>query len=181
MSNLTPEQSQECKEYTQMYFICYPKAIGFAKKYVEKEEDAKDIVHSLFENLWKTGKWKDIAESPESYIMTAVRNNCFDFLNLANQKRNERIADNDDYPEQDAIDLDDKLTKEIEMKAVKKALLTLPEKCRKTIDLVYLEEKSHKEAAEILSVTVGTICKQQNIGIKKIRETLGITEKMKKK
>ena len=176
MTDLTPEQEQENKDYALMYNTWRLKLIKYAQRFVN-EEDAKDIVQSLFINLYKTGRWKDIADSPGQYLMTAVRNNCFDFRNLANQKLNESFAEIDDYPEQDVNDLDDMLTKEAQMEAIKKAMPTLPDQCRKTIELLYFEEKSHKEAAEILGITVGAICKQQDIGIKKIRKALGITEK----
>ena len=180
MTDLTPEQEQENKDYALMYNTWRLKLIKYVQRFVN-EEDAKDIAQSLFINLYKTGRWKDIADSPGQYLMTAVRNNCFNFLGLANQKLNEILAEIDDYPEQDVNDLDDKLTKEAQMEAIKKAMPALPKQCRKTIELLYFEEKSHKEAAEMMGVTVDSISKQQNIGLKKIRKVLGITEKMKKK
>jgi len=51
-------------------------------------------------------------------------------------------------------------------------IMKLPEAQRKTMTLVYLEEFSYKEAAEIMDIPIGTVMSRLSIARKRLSETL---------
>ena len=52
----------------------------YTMKFVERESDALDIVQNIFVAVWENGKYKDKEELVQSYLFTAVKNSCLNYL-----------------------------------------------------------------------------------------------------
>ena len=176
MNELT--KFQEDGDFAPIYKNWLPSLLVEAQKYVGIE-DAKNIVHDVILNVLQKQKWKDI-DSLRSYLYKSVKNGCLNFLALHGQKFTQGIDDDFEFREPDNNCLLEKIIEEEKFNELRKSVQALPEKCRKTIEAVYSDGLSHKEAAEKLNVKVGAISKQLDVGKKKLREMLDVSEKMKK-
>ena len=172
MNELTAKQEHEIKDFAQMYNTWRPKLIAYAQIFLKKEEDAKDIVNSLFYILLESQKWKEIIESPGSYLYTSVYNNSLKFLELGGQKYTRSIEDNEEFSEVDESDLLFKITKEQDRIAIRKAVYALPNIYREAIILRYYKGLSNKEIAKILDVKDKALESRILRGLAMLKETL---------
>jgi len=56
--------------------------------------------------------------------------------------------------------------------AVRRAIDALPELCREVVTLIYLQGLKYREAAEVLSVPVGTVKSRLHVAMEKLTESL---------
>jgi len=143
----------------------------YARKFTRDHDSAKDIVHSVFINLWEKRNDISLDQSVKSYLYTAVHNRCLN-----------HIRDRAKFIKDDASELEfiqkltvDKITdieiQEIESR-INDAINSLPERCREVFKLNRFEEKKYSEIAELLGISVKTVEAQISKALKILREEL---------
>src|ERR1700748_2662199 len=144
--------------YTEIYKRYWPLMFRHARKMLRDDDEATDIVQEIFLTLWSKFDIQ-YKTSISSYLYTATRNKVIDSINRNKLKnlyldslnnlidRGELITDN-------AI-LEKELTERIE-----KEIASLPKKMRQIFELSRKRNLSHKEIADITSLTEGTVKKQ---------------------
>jgi RNA polymerase sigma-70 factor (family 1) len=157
----------------EMLFRNYYKQLWrFAKEIVKNTDAAEDAVQDVFVKFWEKRHQISINVSLKAYLYTAVRNTCFNQL-----KADERNVWLDDTPvsetmiapKQDAADRI--LGKELEKK-IALAIESLPPRCRLVFKLCRFEQKSYKEVAEMLDISVKTVDNQMGKALMMMREQL---------
>lgn len=132
---------------------------------------ARGIVQEVFVNLWEKRDTIKKDRSPKSYLGTAVRNRCLNYLR-DNKKFDagileiEGLGNNHSYEEQDHL-----VTEELRAK-IEDAMNSLPEKCRKVFLMSRTENKKYQEIAEELNISVKTVEVQMSKALKKMRDKL---------
>ena len=108
------------KAFATLFKIWYKDLVIFASSFISNKEKCEDIVQSLFLKLWENRCSLDVNSSLKSYLLTSVRNYCFDYYKHESIKRNyEELYSlkqflNDDYESYILYsDLSDHLEKEI--------------------------------------------------------------------
>lgn len=151
----------------------------FAKEYVLLEEDAENIVHDVFLELWEK---KEIIQLPinlNAFLYTITKNKCLNHLKhkkviweaTNKMKEQQRITLQMKFESLKAFD--DELFAEEKVEAIiERVVNSLPEKCREIFIKSRLEGKKHKEIAEELNISTHTIEAQMNIAYKKLRSEL---------
>ncbi len=165
------QQTFNEKEFEKLFREFYPFLCAFARKYVADDSDCKDIVHNVFLNLWQKREALDHSDSLKSYLFKSVYNRCLN--HLRDQKK---ILHKDLEYEHEALsnyaESNDYLEEsELEMR-IKKAVDSLPEKCREIFILNRFKEKKYSEIAEIQGVSVKAIEAQMSKALKLLREQL---------
>jgi RNA polymerase sigma-70 factor, ECF subfamily len=142
-------------------------------RYIKDEDTCKDIAQEVFAEIWRKRTNINIETSLKAYLRRAGYNRAMNQI-----KANKRLQlDNDsDYhldilAEQPIetnfdsinISLEDRLHQTINL---------LPEKCRIVFNLSRFEQKSHKEIAEELGISVKTIENQITKALKFLREEM---------
>lgn len=146
----------------------YRPLVVFANTYVHCMEEAEDIVQEQFVKLWGNGNLERVPEGALStYFFTVVKNACINFL----EKKKLPFGSLDFSHYQIAYKEAEKLDDET-VNAITAALEALPEKTRQVVECVILNERSYKEAATELSVSINTIKTLLRLGLKTLRETL---------
>ena len=134
------------ERYTHLVF-------GVCMKYLRNEEDSKDAVMQIFENLIEILKSQDISNF-KSWIYSVSKNYCL--MKLRKQKTIDKAKDifyenlrTDIMESVDIVHQYD--TKGLNEKVPKlnKAIEFLNEEQRKCIELLYLQNKTYKEVARI--------------------------------
>lgn len=148
------------KEFEALYIRTFPIAKKLALSLLLDEDEATDIVQGVFLKLWES---KVKIETPQAYIIRAVRNSCFDRINALDvrEKVKRKISFEPFHDENDFIQKYDEINGALPL------LLTSREK--EVVDRIYSEGMSYKEAAKNLNVSIATINKNIVSSLKKLR------------
>ena len=112
------------------------------------QDAAEDLLQSALGKA--VARWSRI-ESPEAYVRQAMHRHRISWWRLA---RNRYETSQADLPETPAADLTGHVDLALALRA---ALATLTRRQRSVLVLRYLEDRSEREVAEILGITVGTV------------------------
>jgi len=120
---------------------------GVCVNYFKDEEQSKDVVMQIFEELVTKLRLHDV-QNFKSWLHVLTRNHCLMVLRKAS--RHSTISLEDSFVENtDFVHLDIDDTKETKLIIMEKCMESLPEEQRVSVDLFYLQEKCYKEVAEI--------------------------------
>lgn len=131
-----------------------PRIMALASRMLGDPVEAEDVAQETFLRIWKqAGTWRQGAARFDTWIHRVALNLCYDRL----RKRRELsvaqpsdLADARQSSENGAADMD-------EGEAVGRALSLIPERQREAILLVYYQEMSNREAADIMHVSVDAL------------------------
>lgn len=120
---------------------------GVCLNYLKNEEQSKDAVMQIFEELVVKLKIHEV-QNFKSWLHVLSRNHCL--MALRKQSKNTTVSIEDTFVENmDFVHLDIDDTKERQLSVMEKCMETLPEEQRISVDLFYLQEKCYKEVADI--------------------------------
>ena len=145
-SNDTNNIGELFERYTHLIF-------GVCMKYLKNEEDSKDAVMQIFENLIEDLKVQEISNF-KSWIYSVSKNHCLMILrkgktvgkareNLFEKIKAEVMESVDVIHQHNKVDLNDKIPE------LKKGIELLNTEQRKCIELLYLHDKSYNEVSQI--------------------------------
>ncbi|RZM19282.1 MAG: sigma-70 family RNA polymerase sigma factor [Pedobacter sp.] len=120
---------------------------GVCLNYLKDEEQSKDAVMQIFEELVVKLKVHEV-QNFKSWLHVLARNHCL--MAIRKNSRHETVSMEDTFVENTEfvhLDVDD--TKENQLTVMEKCMETLPEEQRISVDLFYLQEKCYKEVADI--------------------------------
>jgi RNA polymerase sigma factor (sigma-70 family) len=120
---------------------------GVCLNYFKDEEQSKDAVMQIFEELVKKLKVHEV-QNFKSWLHVLTRNHCL--MALRKSAKNTTVSLEDSFVENtDFVHLDIDDTKERQLTVMEKCMETLPEEQRRSVDLFYLQEKCYKEVVDI--------------------------------
>lgn len=167
IKNITLDEASFEKVFKE-YFISL---CSFATKYIHDQDEAKDIVHQVYLNLWEKRKEIQMNQSIRSYLYTSVHNRCLNYI------RDHKKFIHDNYP--DSIEnLDpfirnsDFMETEELRSHIHKALYELPEGCRTIFTLSRFDGKKYKEIAQELGISIKTVETQMSKALKHMKSKL---------
>ncbi len=149
----------------------YPSLLGDVYRIVADEDAGQDLVQEVFVELWRKRAELDIHTSLRAYLRRAAVNRALTYL-----KNHRRLRfDGDDWSQTaDTSHHDIRRQEEQETleQALHRAIATLPEKCRVVFSLSRFEQRSHREIAEQLGISVKTIENQITKAMRMLRDAL---------
>lgn len=141
--------------YTMLCHVAY--------EYVKDRFLAESLVSDVMFHLWEIHESLEIEVSLRSYLITAVRHHCLNYLASKTERteiafsaleQGERLAERAyDSEEQPMGRL---LEKELEGE-IRKAIAALPQECRSVFLKSRFEEKKYEEIAQELNISVNTV------------------------
>lgn len=157
------------QDFQKQVYPLKNKLFRFAKRFVERTEEAEDVVQEVFIKLWNHREKLDEYRSLEALAMITTKNICLDKIkarrfpleSLDNQRLfienipGETKADNSDL-----------------MHNVRHAIRSLPEIQQMIMHLRDIEEYEYSEIAEILDMNENAIRVNLSRARKKVREML---------
>jgi RNA polymerase sigma-70 factor (ECF subfamily) len=165
------EQKNMITRYEELFRTYFVALCCFARKYVPDRDDSKEIVHSVFVNIWEKREEFDFEKPAKSYLFTSVYNRCMNHIRdrrkfvpgneqLIIEGKNEGIINSDHL---EAAELESKIWRIIN---------SLPEKCKEVFVLNRFEGKKYSEIAEDLGISVKTVETQMSKALKTLRDHL---------
>lgn len=150
----------DINQFNTIYSTYYDKTFRFARLYVRNDLVAEDIATESLIKLWETMK-KEKVEKPLALLLTILKHKSLDHLRkqVSMQEAFEGIAEwqhrelSIRISTLEACNPDDIFSEEIRS-ILMKTLNMLPPQTRKVFEMSRFEQKSGKEIAEELSITV---------------------------
>ncbi|MGL5317926.1 MAG: RNA polymerase sigma factor [Bacteroidales bacterium] len=174
MQNLIFRVSQDDKKaFEELFELFYDEIYRFIRYFVS-EADAQDVLSESFISVWRNRERLNTVTDFKSYLYTIARNLSYSFLNSKNRVHNVSL---DELPVTMDIDysrIDTHLMCDEVEDVYLEALNSLPERCKLIFIMVREDNLKHKEIADILQISVGTIEQQMNIAIKKLVEAVKV-------
>jgi RNA polymerase sigma-70 factor (ECF subfamily) len=133
----------------------------------EREDNFQEIIYQL----WKSYPDLRNKDSIGSWIYAVSIN-----TSISRLKKKERIEYREELPESmDPSDIEEATTRENDFRLLLQAISKL-NKIDKSIMLLYLEEKSYNEIAEILGISKSNVGVRINRAKELLKKTLNLTE-----
>ncbi len=181
MNNLSEEIIKMLNKKQEAAFevafkMYYPRLVSFAKEYIS-DEDAKNLVQDAFVSFWEKKPQLLSEYQLQSYLYTAVKNNCLMLLRHEKVKKN--YAENIQIKIQNQLysraleQLDTSVTafQEIET-IIERTLTELPDRCREVFVLSRYEGKKNDEIALLLNISGKAVEAQITKALKKFKIAL---------
>ncbi|KPP98363.1 MAG: ECF-type RNA polymerase sigma 70 factor [Bacteroidetes bacterium HLUCCA01] len=134
-----------------------------------RREVAEDLVQQAFLTIWDQRASLDASRSLRSFLFTIAYNR---MLNHIRDHKAESVGLAFVPEEVDEGSPESATITSEAIKAMHRRLETMPERRREVFELCYLQELSHKEAAEAMGVSVKTIENHMAIALRELREAL---------
>jgi len=131
---------------------------------------AEEVVQDVMLELWRRRESLAVDSSPQAYLFQSTRNRS---LNHIRHERVERMGEPYAAREQ-AVDAPAQsyvVEEEIQI-ALKKAIATLPQRCREVFELSRVHNLKYSEIAQTLGISVKTVEAQMGKALRILREEL---------
>ena len=138
---------------TRLYEKWMPLVYGVCLKYLKDEEQAKDAVMGIFEELITKVKEHEVKQF-RGWLYVLSRNYCL--MQLRAGKKIETV-NLDDFMEFTPILHPDDNNREMAMQALERCLEKLPAAQKQSVSLFYLKEKCYKEIADDTGFTLNEV------------------------
>lgn len=149
------------KAYKHLYDCHYALLCKFANGLIRDTFLAETIVGDLIFHLWEIRENIEITTSIRSYLMQAVRNRCYNYLQQEQEKREVHLSKMeidsiDSYTQTDEHPLGILLERELEHEIIR-AIENLGDECKRVFKKSRFEHRRNEEIAAELGISVNTV------------------------
>jgi RNA polymerase sigma-70 factor (ECF subfamily) len=159
------------KAFEQTFRTYYPRLCNYACSMLKDEEEAEEVVQTVFLTIWEKREDLEITLSLKSYLYRAVHNHCLNRFKHATVREVHREHtlnfSSHSYESVTEVIHANELEDRIE-----KAVSTLPEQCQKAFRLSRFEELKYQEIADQLGISIKTVENQIGKALKILRAEL---------
>lgn len=164
--------------YKQLFGRFAKRVYGLGMKLAHNEQISKDLVQDVMLTVWQNANAFDMDRgSAQSWIFSMARNKCIDLLRKTSRAKVSISADDvwlEDLQGSEAVashfETGSSAAEDADIERLKRFSSRLPDAQRQAIELVYVEDNTHEEAAVKLSVPLGTFKSRLRLGLIKLRE-----------
>jgi RNA polymerase sigma-70 factor, ECF subfamily len=146
-----------------------PRARRFAWVLTRSHDDAEDVVQAAVERALRNGHTWERGTRLDSWLFTIMQNLWRDELR-AHRRRAEPLEAAEEVAGEDGREV---TMRHIQTAEASEALADLPEDQRAVVALIVLEGMSYADAAQILSIPVGTVMSRLARARGRLAATLG--------
>lgn len=157
--------------FEELFRSYFTPLCSFAQKFVNDTDEAKDIVHNVFINLWNKRKEVDLETSLKSYLFQGVHNRSLNFIR-DNKKMVQFDAPQSEGELSQYLESRDHLESSEAESRINRALDDLPEKCKEIFLMNRFDGLKYREIAEKLNISIKTVETQMSRALKSLREKL---------
>lgn len=164
-------KNNDKKAYYLLFKKYYAELLFIAYKYLQNEDDAKDMVQATFIKFWENQSVIDVERPVKPFLFTIHIRNCLDFI----KKRKLDTRPFDPYGQnnfsQDGSPETELFSKELEYQILK-AIEDLPPKCRQIFELSRFKGLKNQEIADHLNISVKTVESHITVALERLRANL---------
>ena len=164
---------QDDKSAVSLLYDNYSDALfGVILRIVNQEALAEEILQDTFLKIWKYRESYDESKGRFfTWMLNIARNTAIDQTRLKSFSQKNQDLDN----VVSIIDSREQENFNVDAIGIRELIEKLPEEHRSIIDLVYFKGFTHIEAAEALSIPLGTLKTRLRLAIIQLRKTFGLS------
>ena len=164
LHSIAHERSKEA--FVALFNACASRLKSFAMRGGASEAVAEELLQECMLTVWhKAHTYKPESGAATTWLYTIMRNKRID---AARQNHFEEVCSDDLFPEEAGEELEHQVASDLEARAVRIMLQSLPEEQRQIVYKVYFEGKSHTEIADELALPLGTIKSRLRLAMNKL-------------
>lgn len=156
------------KAFKHLFDKYYVPLCRYMFLFVKNEQDVEEMALDIFEYIWENRENFDIKTNFKSYIFQAGRNRCLNFIRDRKElfDINEEVMSlaSDDNDRIEVIELNN---------LIEEAICQLPDKCRDVFVKSRFSNKTNKEIAESMNISIKTVEAQITKALRTIRKYIG--------
>ncbi len=158
------------KEFESLFREFYKPLFIHANRILQDGAEAEEIVQDLFFNIWKNRQNLNINISASSYLYSAVRNNCLQFIKRKKIKgKYEIYLKGQNHQSIEPIEH----IKYNELHArLYKVMDDLPDRCQQIFKLNRFQGLKYQEIADQLEISIKTVEANMSKALKHLRKNL---------
>eukprot|EP01029_Cantina_marsupialis_P029546 TRINITY_DN781824_c0_g1_i1.p1 TRINITY_DN781824_c0_g1~~TRINITY_DN781824_c0_g1_i1.p1 ORF type:complete len:185 (+),score=15.12 TRINITY_DN781824_c0_g1_i1:353-907(+) len=146
----------------------YKPLVLYSNAFLNDIHTAEDVVQELFIKFWNEKLFERMYNSSLStYLFTLVKNATLNHIN-----KKDVLSDTAGFSHLEIAEEEARRIAEEGILKVKQAIGELPEKTRKVVECIMIQNMKYKEAAEELDVSVNTVKTLLKSGMSKLKEGL---------
>ncbi len=156
----------------------YHQLLLYSLKFVENEDDARDIIQEVFTAIWENKKFQLEEQHLKAYLFNAVRNACYNYLKHQNVVRTKNKEDFKAFKEMELgfyKSSEKSLIEKEDLDKIYSIINALPDNYKEVIELSRFEGLKNKEIALELNIPVRTVETRLFRALARLRKNL--TEK----
>ncbi|MEA3461036.1 MAG: RNA polymerase sigma-70 factor [Bacteroidota bacterium] len=151
--------------FEELFKTYFAPLMAFSRKILRDEDDAREVVHQVFINLWEKRDEIDLSTSLKSYLFTSVNNRSLNVIRdrkkFSSEEVPELAGEWDVSAQMESMELEEK---------IKEAIASLPGRCREIFELNRFDGMKYGEIARHLDISVKTVENQMTKALKILRE-----------
>jgi RNA polymerase sigma-70 factor (ECF subfamily) len=164
--------------FERLYSRTSSKLFGVAVRILRRDDWAEEVLQDCYVSIWNNaGTYQAAASAPMTWMISIVRNRCFDWLRRpslevsgeSDDPDGESLIDRTASQEPGPLDL---LQARADARAVAQCLAALDERQREAIMLAFFEGLTHTELADRMREPLGTAKTWIRRGLDKLRRCL---------
>lgn len=159
--------------YEEIYRRYWGLLFNHARKMVQSDEDAKDLVQDVFSVFWLDGPTLELQTTLSAYLYSLVRYKVFNLIDRKKVRSN-YLSSLEDYIKKNEYSAEYRVREKQMEELIEKEIATLPPKMREVFELSRKANLNYREIAEKLNISDNTVKKQMSNALKILRSRLGV-------
>lgn len=166
--------AQELSALDSLYSRYGGAAFSLAYQITSNRETAEEVVQESFFAAWRgAATYKPERGAARSWLLGIIHHRAIDMVRGRNA-RGQTVPLDEQLPIASKDDLWSAVKQTLDREEIRRALVTLPQEQRESIELAYFGGLTYPEIASRLGVPLGTIKSRLRLGLEKLR--LRLTE-----
>lgn len=162
--------------FRSLFDMYFDRLYRYALRYLRSAEEAQDLVHDVFLQVWRHRRRIGLERDLRSYLYASTRNRALD--RLKHQKVEDRFierrtaAQSGEETAADSADAVRDLESRELAASIQQAIDTLPRRQREVLQLRWQQHLSYDEVAKALSISPKTVAIHLSRALQHLRRTL---------
>jgi RNA polymerase sigma-70 factor (family 1) len=160
---------EDVEAFRRLFDTYFEKLYRYALRYLRSAEEANDLVHDVFLQMWRHRQRIGLERDLRTYLYATTRNHALD--RLKRRKVEDRFLEREQgsVPQEGA---DAELESRELAATIQRAIDTLPPRQREVLRLRWQQHLTYEEIAKALNISPKTVAIHLSRGLQHLREAL---------
>lgn len=149
------QESYDLKLLSELYDSYVDLVYGVALKYLNDHSSAKDVVMEVYEHVAKKLRDHEVTNF-KNWLHQVTKNHCLEKLRKKNRRKTD-LVDHNEFRYMDLKTYDAEFEIDDGNSRIKRCMKKLTEKQRSCIHNFFYEDRTYKEIASLLEVTIDSV------------------------
>jgi len=159
--------------YEEIYHRYWALLFHHARKMVQNDEDAKDLVQEVFSVFWLDGPTLELLTTLSAYLYSLIRYKVFNLIDRKKVRSN-YLASLEEFIHKNEYSGEYRVREKQMEELIEKEIAALPSKMREVFELSRKANLNYREIAEKLNISDNTVKKQMSNALRILRSRLGV-------